>query len=404
MEHILNAAKSEKMGSEPDTEASNDGVLISQDEIDKMRGFLQKAIAKSVAREKAEGNEEKALGAGSAGRKGVTEIGAVMKRDTGDTPLGGGLDHTYGRWRPGFRYEILLGLFSTVIDYGTNRKLWRALDKPSIIAGEWIWTDTPNDVHSLFSDGVVKDLREIFRREVLRVQNRQILNYEADKTLDRDAQYPLLLDRGGEYIARHLVGQPLPTDRGYLLAWILCISNDIQDYESDVVAGETNSLCRGISSKQQIFDAARYNRCLGLLPHDVALQHRQTVRPLRAQKRPNPGLHQPSRNGAAREPDGQALPHALLTSYWGCSCDVKPRGHDTSEMLVQALKQGDNDPLEEKMHLEFSHLSIGASKGNIHCECGLDLLAYDSFVKFFHLTTAWSLVYTTRLARLMATD
>ncbi|KFA70119.1 hypothetical protein S40285_10098 [Stachybotrys chlorohalonatus IBT 40285] len=59
-------------------------------------------------------------------------------------------------------------------------------------------------------------------------------------------------------------------------------------------------------------------------------------------------------------------------------CDVKPRGHDTSEMLVQALKQGDNDPLEEKIHLEFSHLSIGASNGNIHCERGLDLLAYDN--------------------------
>ncbi|KFA70118.1 hypothetical protein S40285_10097 [Stachybotrys chlorohalonatus IBT 40285] len=160
-EHILNAAESEETGYEPDTEASNNGALIAQDEIAKMRGFLQKAVAKSVAREKAEGNEGKARGACSAGRKGVSETGVVMNRDTGDTSHGGGLDHTYmepgsyfesgdlevwvtwhgwsrltipdGRWRPGFHYEILLCQFSTVINYRTNRKFWRALDKPWII-------------------------------------------------------------------------------------------------------------------------------------------------------------------------------------------------------------------------------------------------------------------------------
>ncbi|KFA70120.1 hypothetical protein S40285_10099 [Stachybotrys chlorohalonatus IBT 40285] len=83
-----------------------------------------------------------------------------------------------------------------------------------------------------------------------------ILNYEADKTLDRNAQYPLILERGDEYIARHLVCQPLATDCGYLLVWILWVPKYILDYARDVVADETNNLCRSISSKQQIVDPA----------------------------------------------------------------------------------------------------------------------------------------------------
>lgn len=452
-QHVLNSPIDENGQDQAGEGEATDGALITQDELDTMRAFLQKAIAKSAASEKAAtaNGTSKALGKGSAGRTGVTESGVVMKRDTGDFPLGNGQDHCYkepggyfesgdlevwvtwhgwssltirdGRWRPGFHFEVLLGLFSTVIDYGTNRKLWRVRDKPWIMAAEWIWTETPNDVHRRFTEGVVKDLREIFRREVGRVQNTSVLDYEADKSMDRDAQYPLLLDRGGEYIARHLVGQELTTDRGYMLAWILCVPNDIQDYERDVVGGETNNLVRGLSSKQQVVDAAyafllivqgayahkdwdmsdatvgvaayfimtwRYNTA-----KQFKLYEAKSVRDRKFESPPETeGLldlveqHYPTANPlGGDETYGELYDRVAETikkSYWGCTCDTKPRGHDTWEMMRQAMHEGDNDPLEEKMHLEFSHLSIGASNGDIRCECGLDLASYEGFVQFFH--------------------
>ncbi|KAF3070726.1 hypothetical protein GL218_00081 [Daldinia childiae] len=182
-----------------------------------MRSFLQKAIANNASTDDAKSNEgRKVLGNGTGGYAGVTEAGIVMKRDSGDRILGNGQDrcdkepggyfeigdlevwvtwHGWsslavrdGRWRPGFHFEILFGLFTTVIDYGTNRKLWRARDIPWVTAAEWIWVDTPNDVHSLFTEGVIKDMREIFRREVKRLQNLASGDYEADNPVDRETQ------------------------------------------------------------------------------------------------------------------------------------------------------------------------------------------------------------------------
>uniref|UniRef100_P9WEF0 Diterpene cyclase vniA n=1 Tax=Virgaria nigra TaxID=1085564 RepID=VNIA_VIRNI len=448
-EHILNT-RSTSNGLHQTVLAPKGGPLISQDELDMMRSFLQKAIAKSQASDNAKNKDgPKALGNGTGGRAGVTESGVVMKRDSGDAILGNGQDECYrepggyfqqgdlevwvtwhgwsslairdGRWRPGFHYEILLGLFTTVIDYGTNRRLWRARDKPWIMAAEWIWLDTPNDVHSLFAEGVVKDLREIFKREVGRLQNTSPAKYEADKYESREAQYPLLLDRGGEFIATHLVGQPLTSDRGYALAWILCVPNDIQDYERDVLGGETNNLVRGLaSSAQQVVDAAymflllvegayahkdfdmvdasmgvcgyflmtwRYNTPRQFKLYDaVSIRDREFGKPTELF-----GLadlveeHYPT-----SYPPGDTygvlfdrVTSTIKESYAGCTCDSKPRGHDTYKMLAQALEDGDNEELEEQMHIEFSYLSIGASHGDIRCECGLDLAAYEGFVRFF---------------------
>ncbi|KAI3325431.1 hypothetical protein HD806DRAFT_490300 [Xylariaceae sp. AK1471] len=372
-----------------------------------------------------------------------------MKRDSGDSILGNSEDHCYkepggyfqsgdlevwvtwhgwsslairdGRWRPGFHFEILLGLFTTVIDYGTNRKLWRARDKPWVIAAEWIWFDTPNDVHLLFAEGVIKDLREIFRREVERVQNVSHSTYEADQIKSRETQYPLLLDRGGEFIATHLVGQPLTSDRGYILAWVLCIPNDIQDYERDVLGGETNNLVRGLTSTQQVVDAAyvflliaegayahkdfdmvdaivgvsayflltwRYNTSKQFkLYEKISIRDREFGSPAETIELVDlVQQHYPTSN-RSDDTYGKLYDRVASTikkSYCGCTCDSKPRGHDTWSMLGQALEEGDNETLEEQMHLEFSHLSIGASHGDIRCECGLDLASYEGFVRFYH--------------------
>ncbi|KAI0096559.1 hypothetical protein F4814DRAFT_136125 [Daldinia grandis] len=429
------------------------GPIIDQAELDMMRSFLQKTIANNASTDQAKSNEgHKALGTGTGGRAGVTEAGIVMKRDSGDGILGNGQDrcdkepggyfqsgdlevwvtwHGWsslavrdGRWRPGFHFEILLGLFTTVIDYGTNRKLWRVRDKPWIIAAEWIWIDTPNDVHRLFTEGVVKDLREIFRREVGRLQNLASGDYEADNFADRKTQYSLFLDRGGEYIARHLIGQPLASDRGYILAWVLCAPNDIQDYERDVLGGETNNLVRGLTSAQQVVDASyvvlriveaahahgdfdmvdailgvcayflltwRYNAPKQFKLYEaVGIRDREFSSPVEVAELialVEEHYPMPKRPDNAYGELFDRVASTIKASYWGCTCDSKSRGHDTWSMLRQALEEGDNEGLEEQMHLEFSHLSIGASHGDISCECGLDLLSYEAFTKFFHPET-----------------
>jgi hypothetical protein len=431
------------------------GPLISQVEFDKMKAFLRHALSKNMSADEQNPKEgRKAFGQGAGGRSGVTDAGIVMKRDSGDEVLGQGQDrcdqepggyfeigdlevwntwHGWsslsvrdGRWRPGYHLELVLGLFTTVVDYGTNRKLWRAQDKPWATAAEWIWFDTPNDVHSLFAEGVIKDMREIYRREVGRLQNVMPGEYKADDFADRATQYALLLDRGGEFVARHVVGQPLTSDRGYIFTWVLCVPNDIQDYERDVLGGETNNIVRGLSSQQQVVDASymvlriieaayayedfdmvdavmggcayflmtwRYNAAKQFKLYDaVSMRDRQFSSPVEVA-----GLvallekHYPVTK-RANDTYGalfDRVASATKDSYWGCTCTdgSKPRGHETWAMLKQALEEGDNDALEEQMHVEFSHLSIGASHGDIRCECGLDLMSYEGFVRFFHPDT-----------------
>ncbi|KAK8067749.1 hypothetical protein PG996_006861 [Apiospora saccharicola] len=166
-----------------------------------MKTYLQKAIAKQSSADGADpNNKDTVLGKGAGGRSGVTETGIVMKRDSGDEVLGRGQDgcdqqpggyleigdlevwvtcHGWsslcvrdGRWRPGFHLEPLFALFTTVIDYATNRHLWRARDKPWVVAAERIWVDTPFDVHALVAEGAIKDMREMYRREVGRLEGR----------------------------------------------------------------------------------------------------------------------------------------------------------------------------------------------------------------------------------------
>jgi hypothetical protein len=73
--------------------------------------------------------------------------------------------------------------------------------------------------------------------------------------------------------------------------------------------------------------------------------------------------------------------------YGGCTCDSKPRGHDTWKLLGQVLNEGNDEALEVRVNLEYVHLSIGASRGDIRCECGLDLACREAFVRFVHPDT-----------------
>jgi hypothetical protein len=281
-------------------------------------------------------------------------------------------------------------------------------------------------VHHLFTDGIVKDLHEMYRREAERLQKLAPSTYQADDGRDQEAQYYLLLDRAGESISRHVLGEPLSSPRGYISAWALCAANDILDYERDVLAGETNNLVRGLTSKQQVVDAAY----LILLIIDRACAHRdyemvtdiigslafyllywrynsakqysryQAVGVGNCQFGNPPELaglvdlldnHYPLQN---RSMDTYRDLYTRAEStvkewYGGCTCVSKPPGHDTWRLLAQALDEGNNEVLEERMTIEFSNLGIGVSHGDIRCECGLDLIIYEAFIRFLHPDTGF---------------
>ncbi|KAK8067748.1 hypothetical protein PG996_006860 [Apiospora saccharicola] len=215
------------------------------------------------------------------------------------------------------------------------------------------------------------------------------------------------------------------------MTWIICVVNDVQDYERDVLGGETNNLVRGLaSSSQQVVDAAymalraveaacthedfdlvdafvgsyayfimtwRYNAAKQFKLYEAApIRDRQYGNPVEAaelealleENYPVPPRSEKDNSY------GELFDRVASTTrecYGGCTCpvtpDCKPRGHETWAMLKQALDEGDNDDLEEQMHVEFSYLSNGASRGDIRCECGLDLLCYEGFVRFCHPDT-----------------
>ena len=222
--HVLSSSLNEvgcnhHNGNTPPTDS-----LLSRDEIEKMRSFLQKTISRSSEAAKSS-HGQKVLGQGAGGWAGLTETGIVLKRDTGLLAIGNHEDHCSdepggyfqtgdvevwvtwhgwssltvrdGRWRPGFHLEILLFLLTTIVDYSASRELWRVRGTPWVIAAEWIWQETPRDVHRLFTEGIVKDLQEMYKREVGRLQNLFPSAYQADDCCDRETQYRLLLDRAG---------------------------------------------------------------------------------------------------------------------------------------------------------------------------------------------------------------
>ncbi|KAJ5552496.1 hypothetical protein N7494_001874 [Penicillium frequentans] len=262
---------------------------------------------------------------------------------------------------------------------------------------------------------------EIYRREVLRLKDLSSGAYQADDSRDRAAQYSLLVDRSGEAIARHISGQPLSTARGYISAWGMCVPNDIQDYERDVLGGETNNLVRGLTSDQQVVDAAytvlliieravehedfdmsdliigtasfflqcwRYNAAKQFAFYDP-----QTVRAFVYSRPPQVAdlLEQVQEIYPSQQSWSDTygilydrLEARLKTLYWNCTCDSVPEGHENWALLAEALNGTLNEQVEEATLLSLSQMCIGASHGDIRCECALDLSCFEGFVRFFH--------------------
>ena len=88
----------------------------------------------------------------------------------------------------------------------------------------------------------------------MRLPSTKLKECQADDSCNRELQYELLLDRAGATVTRHTIGETLTSDRGCCIFWALSAVNDVQDYERDILAGETNNLARGMSSDQQLID------------------------------------------------------------------------------------------------------------------------------------------------------
>ncbi len=68
------------------------------------------------------------------------------------------------------------------------------------------------------------------------------------------------------------------------------------------------------------------------------------------------------------------------------------------------MDEGNNEAFEERMTIEFSNLGIGALYGDIRCECGLDLIIYEAFIRSCILKRAWYAGFITGRICLMATS
>lgn len=445
-EHWLQPDTSERGNEELSTRP-----LVDHDEIETIHSMLAKALAKNAAAKKLNG-KEKALGNGEGGWEGVVQSGVVMKRDTGSSILGkhedrcdlepgghfhvgdlevwvtwhgwSGLAIRDGRFRPGYHLELLLCLMTTVVDYGANRQLWRARESPWAVGADWVWEHTPCDISIRFADGIKMDLKEILRREIERLSNTAPTEYQADEGRSREAQYPLLLDRVGEAVSRHLAGEPLTTARGYISAWILCVPNDIQDYERDVLGGETNNLCRSLTSEQQVVDGAYAvlliieraiehedfdisDSILGTLTYGLQCWRYNTGKQFAhygPQSVRDQGFTRPPEVSdllslvKKHYPSDQSwddsygslydrLDARIKALYWGCTCDKEPHGHDNWKLLARSLDGEPNDGIEERVSLTLSALCIGASHGDFRCECAMDLSLYIGFTRFFQPDT-----------------
>ncbi|KAH8808747.1 hypothetical protein F5884DRAFT_380742 [Xylogone sp. PMI_703] len=73
--------------------------------------------------------------------------------------------------------------------------------------------------------------------------------------------------------------------------------------------------------------------------------------------------------------------------YWGCTCYGSIEGHDAWKLLAQAMDEGGNDEIEERMHVDLVALNNAANAGDLRSECGVDHLLCESFIRFFHPDT-----------------
>ncbi|KAK0746713.1 hypothetical protein B0T18DRAFT_412260 [Schizothecium vesticola] len=434
----------EQLKASPDRHRQPLAGIWDQAVMDKVHEMLRKAIAQAPNKGT---DREKLLGHGSGGWSGVSENGIVLKRDAGSRRIGGCADRCDlepggmwqrgdvevwtvwngwsclvsrdGRWRPAYHLEILLCLWMAVVDYGSTRAAYRNRQADWLRATEWLWVNTPPDVPLRVVEVFRSDTMEMIKREKERMRSLQPDVYVADDISTKERRYRCFQDRAGEVIAYHTVGEGLETPRGLVAAWVMIVLNDLIDYERDVLCGETNNFVRGLTSSQQVIDAAAWilkalcwsmdnrdhdltNAIVGTAAlylvtwrYNAPKMARYKAISIR-EKRPGtpPEMEDIAEivrrphTTTATEADRSAPSYGELfvetkervrALYSGCTCRTPPEGHDAWQLLAQAMEQGGNDDVEERLHVALVALNNGANAGDVDCECGVDLLLYECF-------------------------
>ncbi|KID83933.1 hypothetical protein MGU_08805 [Metarhizium guizhouense ARSEF 977] len=410
--------------------------------------MIDTTIARRAAKVTGGIGKEKTFGRGSGGWSGISEDGIVLKRDSGLKKVGNCTDRcdeepggmfqsgdsevwmTWngwsalctrdGRWRPGYHLEILLLHLTTVIDFGLTRAKFRDREANWARATEWAWVNTPVDIPQDYISAIHADASEMIKREKVRAQDLAPHNYVPDNAGTKQQRRQRLHDRATHVSAYHTVGEGLDTSRGLLAAWALLLPNDIIDYERDVLCGETNNLVRSFSSHQQVIDAGawflrsllwsilnsdfdladvfvgvlafyaaywRYNTAKFVTYEARSIRH---VRPTKPREMDDIAEILTTGNAISMNESEsygqlyQIVEDEVRVAYDGCTCTEFPEGHEASKLLAATMDEGGNDELEQRLLVAMVSLNNGANAGDIRCECGMDLLAYESFVRFFH--------------------
>ncbi|KHN93906.1 uncharacterized protein MAM_08266 [Metarhizium album ARSEF 1941] len=421
--------------------------IIDQDVLDRILSMITNKTADSegsINRGDVQTEPKKKSGKGSGGWSGLAENGTVLKRDSGNRRVGNHLDRCDaepggmwrrgdaemwmtaagwsclltrdGRWRPAYHLEVLLSNLPVGVDYGPTRAGYRDWLAERMEATWWLWLKTPLDVPRCFADGIRSGVVEMFRREQRRRQDVQ-QDYVPDDASTAAKRYDLLQDRIGEFMGYHTVGEPMAEPRGLIASWAVAITNDIIDYERDVLCGETNNLVRSITSDQQVVDVSalilkallwsitrhdydladaivgstawflvcwRYNGPKFARYEAISIRDRQPGLPPELED--VAAIVLPAAETGGSETYGQIykiVEERVRTLYSGCTCLDRPEGHDAWELLAQACDEAGNDDVEERLHIAVVALNNGANSGRVGCECGLDLLLYEGFVRFF---------------------
>ncbi|KAK3352185.1 hypothetical protein B0T25DRAFT_541305 [Lasiosphaeria hispida] len=205
----------------------------------------------------------------------------------------------------------------------------------------------------------------------------------------------------------------------------MIVLNDILDYERDVLCGETNNFVRGLTSCQQVVDAAawilealrwsmdnrdhdltnailgtaalylvtwRYNAPKMARYQAIGIREKRAGMPPEIEDiakivRPNNTTTEASvaDRSASSSSYGELFAETnerVRALYSGCTCRAPPGGHDAWQLFAQAMDQGGNDEVEEQLHVALVALNNGANAGDVDCECGVDLLLCEGFVRF----------------------
>jgi hypothetical protein len=243
--------------------------------------------------------------------------------------------------------------------------------------------------------------------------------YRPDDFATAGSREVALQDRTGPLMAWHSTGEGLDTPKGLVVATLICALNDILEYERDVLAGETNNIARGLSSKQQGVDLAAWTLETALwaivqedynvtdlifgtfLIHTVMWRYNtpkmarykavsignsipytppelgDVVEIVRAEERK--GSCKPVKYGDLY----RAVQEQVRGLYAGCCCSTIPQGHDAAALLAQAFDDQGDDDAEHRLLVLFVALNNNCvESGDVRCDCGLDLLLFESFVRF----------------------